>query len=85
MDSFIRALRACEHTVLADEVAHVYQSNLPREPPALALLLELLSDSPGLCSPSPLTLYLLSSSVTLSPITPGQWENLSVDPYLATY
>ncbi|XP_070237375.1 mitochondrial antiviral-signaling protein isoform X2 [Bos mutus] len=32
VDSFIRALRACEHTVLADEVAHVYQSNLPRSP-----------------------------------------------------
>ncbi|XP_055400262.1 mitochondrial antiviral-signaling protein isoform X2 [Bubalus kerabau] len=32
VDSFIRALRACEHTVLADEVAHVYQSNLPRHP-----------------------------------------------------
>ncbi|KAB0383679.1 hypothetical protein FD755_005596 [Muntiacus reevesi] len=30
--SFIEALRACEHTGLADEVARVYQSNLPRNP-----------------------------------------------------
>ena len=30
--SFIGALRACEHTGLTDEVAHVYQSNLPRNP-----------------------------------------------------
>ncbi|KAK2509977.1 hypothetical protein MC885_009541 [Smutsia gigantea] len=32
VESFIKALRACEMTGLADEVAHVYQSNLPRTP-----------------------------------------------------
>ena len=45
MPSFIGALRACELSSLADEVDRVYQSNLLREPPTLALLLELLSDS----------------------------------------
>ncbi|EPY79175.1 mitochondrial antiviral-signaling protein [Camelus ferus] len=30
--SFIEALRSCEHSCLADEVARVYQSNLPRTP-----------------------------------------------------
>ncbi|KAI4538216.1 hypothetical protein MG293_011619 [Ovis ammon polii] len=30
--TFIRALRICEHTGLADEVARVYQSNLPLNP-----------------------------------------------------
>nr|XP_020732717.1 mitochondrial antiviral-signaling protein isoform X3 [Odocoileus virginianus texanus] len=32
VQSFIEALRACEHTGLADEVSRVYQSNLPRNP-----------------------------------------------------
>ncbi|KAI5277799.1 Mitochondrial Antiviral-Signaling Protein [Manis pentadactyla] len=32
VESFIKALRACEMTGLADEVAHVYQSNLPQTP-----------------------------------------------------
>ncbi|XP_007932866.1 mitochondrial antiviral-signaling protein [Orycteropus afer afer] len=32
VDSFIGALRACELSVLAEEVARVYESNLPRTP-----------------------------------------------------
>lgn len=72
VEYLIRGLKACELVGLADEVAHVYQSNLPCKPPALALLLEPLSVP--LASPLlvPLPLYLLPSSVTLPPITPGQ-------------
>lgn len=67
VESLIRALRACELTSLADEVAHVYQSNLPCKPPVLGLLLELLSVPLASTLPVPSLLYLFPSSVT-----PGQ-------------
>ncbi|XP_045688807.1 mitochondrial antiviral-signaling protein [Phyllostomus hastatus] len=53
--SLIRALRACELTSLADEVAHVYQSNLPlnqRCPPALLELLSASAEVPGPSAPA---------------------------------
>lgn len=53
VQSLIQALRACELAGLADEVAHVYQSNLPCKRPALGLLLEPLSVSLASTLPVP--------------------------------
>lgn len=68
VESFIKALRICELAGLADEVASVYQSNLPGELLALALLMEPLSFPwPLLClSPHPCT-----SCLPLSPSLPS--------------
>lgn len=72
VESLIKALRACELVDLADEVARVYQSNLPRELPALALLMEPLSVPLASIQPVPSPLYLLPPSVTVPPTSPGQ-------------
>lgn len=55
VDSLIRALRACELTSLADEVARVYQSNLPlnqRCAPALSEPLPASAEAPGPSAPA---------------------------------
>lgn len=78
MESFIKALRICELTALANEVASVYQSNLLGELLALALLTELLSVPLASTLPVPSPLHLLPSTVAFLPITPGQWTNLGV-------
>ncbi|XP_036907611.1 mitochondrial antiviral-signaling protein [Sturnira hondurensis] len=55
VESLIRALRACELTSLADEVAHVYQSHLPlnqRCPSALSGPLSASAEAPGPSTPA---------------------------------
>nr|XP_017510479.2 mitochondrial antiviral-signaling protein isoform X2 [Manis javanica] len=55
VESFIKALRACEMTGLANEVAQVYQSNLPRtpnRPPAPLEPLSVPAQVPGPSTPA---------------------------------